>query len=180
MPDPNAKPLNYEGRAQPSGSPRKSPKNSDAGNGGGGSHIPAPGPGDSDQSLGGDVGNTDAVPDGDGESSSASEQLAQLLGLHIPIPTYTPPEGPPEELEFKPGSKVDIEPFQRPQRSPAANNDQSLTEIYQKQVDQRPQKTAPEVEFRPPPPPTEPAPNPRAPHFAQVGAPKYKKEWQGE
>ena len=49
--------------------------------------------------------NTDAVLSSAGDSSSASEQLAQLLGLHIPIPSYTPPDGPPEELEFKPSSK---------------------------------------------------------------------------
>ncbi|MGD1937469.1 MAG: hypothetical protein ACFCA4_07945 [Cyanophyceae cyanobacterium] len=162
MSDPNAKPSNDEGGTQPSGSPPNFPQTSSTGSNIGNSTNPslshAQSPGNSDSSSGGNVENTDAVLSSAGDSSSASEQLAQLLGLHIPIPSYTPPDGPPEELEFKPSSKVEIEAFQLPQRSPPPDNE-SLTEIYQRQVAQRPPQSESEVDFRPAPRPT-PVPAP--------------------
>ena len=89
------------------------------------------------------------------DEESASAQLAKLLGLHLPIPTYTPPDGPPEELDLPSGAPVEFEPWPSPPSEPV-DAEQSLSALFEERTSEK--RSAPAS-----PPPSQPSPPPILP-----------------
>ena len=94
-------------------------------------------------------------PESSPSGSSPSEQLAELLGLHIPIPTYTPPEGD-EALDMGTGSPVETEPWRGQGRDGMDADESSLADLFQERLEQRSPQAPPKQSFSPPPSPLPP------------------------